>query len=242
MKQFSFMSMNDDMEKNDVGWCLIPPFVLAKTDIGSSEKVVFGRVMGLSKKWGFCNASNEWLGEGIGLTGRGVSNIVSKLKKKDYVKVELIRGKDKQIIERRIYPLWNFYGGGIAQTCDRGIAQKCVGSKRDISKRVERANDESFADNGNEVNKIIDLFKDANPSYSKLFRNRTQRAAVERMLKQHGQEKLEGAILYATQIQGEKYAPRITTPLELENKLGHLRTYYLEKSGKKSQGKVGIAI
>jgi hypothetical protein len=76
-----------------------------------------------------------------------------------------------------------------------------------------------------QVNPLIELFKEVNPSYSKLFANKTQRGSAERLLKTHGLQKLSGLIKLLPQMNGDKYAPVITTPVQLEDKLGQLIAY-----------------
>ncbi len=72
------------------------------------------------------------------------------------------------------------------------------------------------------INPLIELFKDVNPSYARIYANKTQRAAMERLLNQHGQEKLEKVIKFLPVSNASKYAPTITNPLELEQNLGKL--------------------
>jgi len=80
------------------------------------------------------------------------------------------------------------------------------------------------------VNKIIGLFKTLNPSYGRLFKNKTQRDSAERLLKKYG-DKLPGMIEYAKFCLGEKYAPTITTPHELESNLAKLMAYHQKEKG-----------
>jgi len=75
------------------------------------------------------------------------------------------------------------------------------------------------------INSLIGLFKDVNPSYKRLYSNKTQRKALERMVKEHGEVKVENMIKYLPKTIGEKFAPIITTPLTLESKLGNLVAY-----------------
>ena len=75
------------------------------------------------------------------------------------------------------------------------------------------------------INLLIDLFKDVNPSFRKLFRNTTQRQAVERLLKIYTYEQLEKIITILSQTNDKQYAPLIITPLPLEDKIGLLRAY-----------------
>jgi hypothetical protein len=91
---------------------------------------------------------------------------------------------------------------------------------------------------GNEVNEIIDLFKGLNPSFDRLFRNKTERAAVERLLKKMGREKLAGTIAFAVQVNGTPYSPTITTPYELEKNLGKLIAFYKKELEKGTKNKI----
>ena len=74
----------------------------------------------------------------------------------------------------------------------------------------------------NNLNTIIELFKNVNPSYKQLFKNKTQRAALARLIKEHGEEKIKITVEALPSIIIKPYAPRITTPLKLEEKLGEL--------------------
>lgn len=79
---------------------------------------------------------------------------------------------------------------------------------------------------GDNLNFFIDLFSEVNPAYARLFANKTQRAAISRMLAQHGAEKLEQAIKVLPQTNSTKYAPTVTTPLQLEEKWGALAAFF----------------
>lgn len=73
---------------------------------------------------------------------------------------------------------------------------------------------------GNEINQIISLFQEVNPSFSKFFAHKSQRDAVNRMLSKFGREKVESMIAVLPQINAKPYWPKSTTPIELENNLG----------------------
>ena len=93
-----------------------------------------------------------------------------------------------------------------------------------------QANKDSLApEEGNiklgDVNSLVSMFKPVNPSYKRLYANKTQRAALNRMLKEHGYEKIENSISSLPLVVGKQFAPTITTPLELESKMGSLIAY-----------------
>jgi len=82
------------------------------------------------------------------------------------------------------------------------------------------------------INELMDLFYKFNPSIN--FGNKTQRSAIDWLIKKAGVEKSINTINYALKIQGEKYAPVITTPLQLKNKLGELIVYSKKENGKEN--------
>lgn len=112
--------------------------------------------------------------------------------------------------------------------------QRRIGKDR-IGKVIKEA---SPSDAGSEIGEIINLFKEVNPSYSMLFKNKTERGAVERLLAKMGREKLEATIAFATQASGMAYAPTITTPYQLEKKLGELVAFYKKQESKGEKTKV----
>lgn len=72
------------------------------------------------------------------------------------------------------------------------------------------------------VGHFIGLFQAINPGYKRLFPNKTQRKSIENLLKIFGPQKLEKVILALPDLINRKYAPVITTPYQLETKLGML--------------------
>lgn len=76
-----------------------------------------------------------------------------------------------------------------------------------------------------QVAEIIDLFKEVNPNHSRLFRNTTQRAATERLIKKYGFENVAKGVRSLPGIINQKYAPKITTPYDLERDMGKLAAF-----------------
>jgi hypothetical protein len=90
-------------EEIQVGWALIPPSIIAREDLSANEKLVFGRILGLTGNEGYCYASNLWLGKQIGLQPQTISVIVSKLKEKELIDVKINRDDQRKITNRLIF-------------------------------------------------------------------------------------------------------------------------------------------
>jgi hypothetical protein len=85
-----------------------------------------------------------------------------------------------------------------------------------------------------DVQELIDLFKPVNPTAYQLFSNKTERAALQRMLKQFGWPHLEERIRLLPQTNAERYAPTMTTPYQLERDMGRLEAF-LKRQGPSSK-------
>lgn len=73
-------------------------------------------------------------------------------------------------------------------------------------------------------NKMMDIFYKINPTIK--YANKTQRGAVSRLYKRLGQDKALRSAEAAVAIHGKPYAPTITNPLQLENRLSELVAFY----------------
>jgi phage replication O-like protein O len=83
-----------------------------------------------------------------------------------------------------------------------------------------------------QIQSFINMFKPINPSYQRLFGNRTERACAARLILQHGYEKMEQTLMALPDILGQPYAPQISTPYELEKKLGKLLQFIQQEKNK----------
>ena len=99
----------------------------------------------------------------------------------------------------------------------------------------------TIASDGKDIQDIISLFKEVNPSYSKFFANKTQRSAVSRLLIQWPRPQLDNIIKVLQQTNKEQYAPTITTPLQLEDNIGKLKAF-IQKNRTNQKGKTIIGL
>lgn len=104
-----------------------------------------------------------------------------------------------------------------------GLSNKDINSNTDIISNT----DKEHSSLENPINKIFDILYQFNPmiNYGNIF----QRRAIEDLLKKHTIEELESITNYAIKIQGKPFSPTITTPIQLKNKLGELKSFYLKE-------------
>jgi hypothetical protein len=85
---------------------------------------------------------------------------------------------------------------------------------------------------------IINAFKEVNTAYAKWFANKTQRAAAQRLIDQHGLDHILAVIAILNQTNAMPYVPTVTTPDQLENKWAALEaTLRRKKTEIKSKGR-----
>lgn len=106
--------------------------------------------------------------------------------------------------------------------------------------KVRLGKDKPSAQDAEEISEIINLFKEVNPSYERLFGMPPQRNAAHRLLKTHGKEKLTSMVTYLPKSNSVRFAPTITTPVQFEQKLGELIAWSQKQKEIISKGK-GIA-
>ncbi len=66
----------------------IPGSVLYLDDINLTSKNILALIISLSRKEGFCFASNEFLAKSLGISERSVAYSINELKKKGYITSE----------------------------------------------------------------------------------------------------------------------------------------------------------
>lgn len=127
-----------------------------------------------------------------------------------------------------------------------GLTDQSMGSHRPITRgltdqsivrkhNIKETHSKDLAPQGGAERKdqvifdLIEKFKCVNPSYEQLFKNTNQRAALERMIKKWGTEKVGRWIDDLPKIINQPFAPRATTPIQLESKLGELAAFTNQK-------------
>jgi phage replication O-like protein O len=74
------------------------------------------------------------------------------------------------------------------------------------------------------VNTLLKEFEEINPAIN--YGNKTQRRACEELIVKFGYEKIVATLNYYKSIRNQKFSPTITTPYQLQQKLGELITYH----------------
>jgi len=221
----------------------LPDFIIVPYQLLEDDKMtliderLYGIIYWFAKlKLEKCIASNATLSNLVKTTPTTIANSLTKLEGKGYIKRIFADSSSRHRLE--IIPLIVFSRVSPTDdrhslTDDRSFTHSIKGhSLTDEQKyNIENNKIEEYknSEEASQINKLIDLFKVVNPSYSKLFANKTQRIACERMIKLHGFKKLDELINVLPSLNQDKYAPVITTPVQLEDKFGQLIAYGQKK-------------
>ena len=81
------------------------------------------------------------------------------------------------------------------------------------------------------LNDLIEEFKPVNPSYARMFANKSQRAALQRVVQSIGFDKTRNAIKAAVACHGKRYAPTIATAIQLEERISSLSAFLRKQGG-----------
>jgi len=83
-----------------------------------------------------------------------------------------------------------------------------------------------------EIIKIIGLFENINPAYQKWYGNKTQRSAIEGLLKTHGMDRLIKVIEILPKTNKMSWITTITTPQQLEDRWATLEAQLIKEKNK----------
>lgn len=91
--------------------------------------------------------------------------------------------------------------------------------------------------------KIIEAFKEVNPAVGRLYAMKVQRDAADRLIGIFGEEKLLQMISVLKTVNEMPYAPKATTPLQFEAKVGQIMAFVKQEENKRGNTpkSVGVA-
>lgn len=90
------------------------------------------------------------------------------------------------------------------------------------------------------TNSLIDFFKPINPLFEDIYKNTTERKALEFLVNKLGYEKVRSTLEALPDIVNQPYAPRITKPSELKRDLGKLVIFFNQNKNKGQDNKYKI--
>ena len=129
--------------QQQIGAAYIPSHIMCDPNLTITQKVLWGRIQGLSTKAGYCYASNEWIGNQIGLKKGTVSNLISQLVNDGYIMRKVIRNEDGEITERWLYPLTKVLEGVSTQELIGVSTQELPGINAEVDTPINAEMEDS---------------------------------------------------------------------------------------------------
>ena len=107
-------------EENVPGYyAIIPAHIRYCGDLKYPERLLYGEITSLLNKEGYCYATNRYFADLYGVITGTVSRWISNLEKYGFVKVVLIKDKNNQVVQRRIYITDNSCRNFVAATYEQ---------------------------------------------------------------------------------------------------------------------------
>lgn len=132
-------------------------------------------------------------------------------------------------------PQWAIAPKGSGQLSPKSSGQKTTYKRKKENNTKDILAGTNPARKDQDIITFIEAFEDINPSIKAMFANKTERASARRMIDKYGLEKMLNTIKALPEIMAKEFAPQITTPYELERKLGKL-LLFLKKPQKYAIG------
>jgi len=185
---------------------------------------------------GLCFPSKKTLSAASGVSKRRVFDCLSELEEAGILRQETRkRGKT---FTSNLYQVM-LVEPQVVQEVHEGSAGGALGVVHQVpnnSIQVELQSNElnlATASVAGEINQVMELFQTTlNPTIK--YGNKTQRKAIEELIGQFGLARVVKMVEYSGKISGEQFAPVITTPYQLQSKIGQLIAYH-KKSFNKPQ-------
>ena len=237
----------------------LPHYILNHST--ANDQALYWQMKRYSGETGKCFATEKTLMRKMGIGKKSFDKSLKYLLDKKWIKfIGKTEGKTRPINTYAIVDIWKLnilhyeeISSESTLSSKREISVESKGDKSQKHTKIsprstieeeplkEEHNNKILAEQssaGSEINKMIELFENVNPNFKRLFSNRTQRGALERMIKEHGKEKIEWVIKILKKTNGMRFAPTITRPTELEDKLGSLITFLKKEQGINNQNKI----
>lgn len=226
----------------------IPKEIWLNEMLSITEKAFLVEIDSLDNENG-CFAGNEHFAKFSMLSVDRASKIISCLEKKGLIKVSVEKKSGKSVRTIRVISrdgrtfckdtTRRKQRVGIVENAECPLGENAEYSNTypsntgSIPPTPQGGKDETAlalsSDEEKNIGEVIHLFRDVNPTYNQLFQRRAHREASRRMIQSFGMEKIRAATLFLTACisRGDRFCPRITTPIQLETKWGELQAHYL---------------
>lgn len=242
----------DDQSGDKKYFTIIPNYILNHSTLYDRE--VYIQMKRIAGENGTCWMSQTNLAKQCGISVNRLKKSLKYLLEHEWIKYvgdkqSTSRGGEQSTKEYVIVDLWqknaNHYDKGVSRNDTprhKGVSPDDRGGYHEMTKGVspDAYKEEPFKKNHikknnsepssqDDVNKIFDIFYNTiNPTIN--YGNTTSRKATQWMIDKWGVDAVVAMTEYACSIHGKPYAPTVTTPYQLKEKLSSIKAYKEKQS------------
>lgn len=234
---------------------ILPDFIIVPYQLISDDEItliderLYGIIYWFAKlKLEKCTASNATLAKLVKTTPKTIQNSLIILEEKGYIERKY---KDSVSHHREeIIPLVVFQkinkstlppeGGTLPPTDGEGVpltGGSPLPPTDDQNKKEDKKEREKnilCEQSSRDIESVIKMFEIVNPSYERLYQNKTQRFAAARLLKKWTLEQIRAVVGILPKLNADKYAKgKSLSPLQLEENLGYIKAYIDQHNSKR---------
>lgn len=211
-------------------YAIIPAEVRYCNSIPPAARLLFGEIMCLANRFGYCYASNEFLGELYGVNPTTISEWIKQLDDKGFIN-SVVRGKNRKIT---INTTLRKKPKTPSEKAEEGASEKVEHNNTSINNNNRIAadssaehvcNDDPTSKLNTDIQSIIGKCIALDPINKRNYGNRGQRNACKFLLEEYGYDKIITAIenVKLARQRNETHFPVICTPIDLVNKWQKLK-------------------
>lgn len=202
----------------------IPKYIMENHELHVTDKFLYAEIASFNE----CFAGNDFFAARLNMSLRGIEDAIRRLKEAGLIKAVAFDGR-----KRKLLAIQNHAQTWSSTVTERGAAPR---SNVDIDNTIE-----NNIDIKTKAKEIV------NPEIQKLFMDWTfiygyppkqpasERREAKKLIKQHGLERVSGAIKAAYAAKDIEYAPVITSFKDLWYKWDKLESFYRRKQKQTNQ-------
>lgn len=155
------------------------------------------------------------------ISGSTIRNWMEQLKQDSYISIKTTNKYSIITILK-----WGQYQTNKTEKDNRKTAEKQQNNtNKNVKNVLNKSNTISVSKTDTAgIIEIFNIFKKINPVIN--YGNRTNRKVALELIKKFGLDEMKRLTAYAVSVQGRDYAPTITTPHQLKEKLAQLKIYH----------------
>lgn len=225
--------MKTEETKTKPAYYAIIPADVRYSDIPANAKLLYGEITALCNEQGFCWATNAYFAELYKVNITTISEWVKILKNKGFITYQL-----EQKTKRKIYLTLREKPKGGRQKAEGYPSGKAEDNNTSVITTTNNSLPAEPAERElGPIEQVFEIFyRSINPNIN--YGNKTNRAAAEWLIHKYTLEKTLEAARYACSVQNQQFAPTITTPYQLKEKMAALIKF---KLGQQEQKGIKVA-